>query len=259
MTETARTLGAKEVRDVIHSHIAARLEGGPNRKEEDIELGRTVGLKVEMISDLWDEAETQVQANIELQVLRSTEAEPLTVLPAKEAEAQNERVDAIRPAASKPKRRSLPPDPSEEIAKSKTDLSFLPAIQPKVEKTEATPLEPAVAEPSKALVPVARFGNETPRIPDTVPATLAQSSPYDTAKEYVRRHCFREGVLATYFWQNEFWEWNGRHYETVEPQIIRDRVYAFLDGSRKFGGDELTRFKPTPKIVNDVLDALKAG
>ena len=39
-----------------------------------------------------------------------------------------------------------------------------------------------------------------------------------------------------------------------------DRVYALLDGSRKFaGGDELTRFKPNPKLVNDVLDALKAG
>ena len=125
--------------------------------------------------------------------------------------------------------------------------------QPKAAKDEK-------AEPSKALVPVARFGNETPRIPETAPATLAQSSPYDTAREYVRRHCFHEGVLATYFWQNEFWEWNSRYYATVEPQIIRDRVYAFLDGSRKFaGGDELTRFKPNPKLVNDVLDALKAG
>ena len=109
-------------------------------------------------------------------------------------------------------------------------------------------------------MPVARFGNETPRTPNTIPATLAQSSPYDTAKEYVRRHCFHEGDLTTYFWQNEYWEWNGRHYTTVEPEIIRDRVYAFLDGSRKFvGGDELTRFKPTSKLVNDVLDALKAG
>ena len=97
-------------------------------------------------------------------------------------------------------------------------------------------------------------------VPETAPATLAQSSPYDTAREYVRPYCFHEGVLATYFWQNEFWEWNSRYYATVEPQIIRDRVYAFLDGSRKFaGGDELTRFKPNPKLVNDVLDALKAG
>ena len=146
----------------------------------------------------------------------------------------------------------------EKAAKSEADLSFLPIIQPEVENAEVTPLE--AAEPSKALAPVARFGNETPRTPNTIPATLAQSSPYDTAKEYVRRHCFHEGDLTTYFWQNEYWEWNGRHYTTVEPEIIRDRVYAFLDGSRKFvGGDELTRFKPTSKLVNDVLDALKAG
>jgi putative DNA primase/helicase len=63
-----------------------------------------------------------------------------------------------------------------------------------------------------------------------------------------------------YFWQNEFWEWNGRYYATIEPEIIRDRVYAFLDASWKFsGGAELTRFKPNPKLVSDVLDALKAG
>jgi putative DNA primase/helicase len=207
---------------------------------------------------------------------------PLTVLP-----AQNEE----RPAAStmkaaevadvdsaegweREKRRSWggeeeerPSVSSEELVtkvleKKKAEGSlFLNTVQPEVENVEVTP--EAAPEPipaGKALVPVARFGNETPRTPDTVPATLAQSSPYDTAKEYVRRQCFREGALATYFWQNEFWEWNGRHYATIEPQIIRDRVYAFLDGSRKFvGGDELTRFRPTPKLVNDVLDALKAG
>ena len=64
MNETARSLNAEEVRDVIHSHIAARLDGGPNRKAEDIELGRAVGLKGEMISALWDDAETELQSNI---------------------------------------------------------------------------------------------------------------------------------------------------------------------------------------------------
>ena len=40
MTETARALNAGEVTELIGDHIAAFLDGGPNRKAEDIELGR---------------------------------------------------------------------------------------------------------------------------------------------------------------------------------------------------------------------------
>ena len=36
-------------------------------------------------------------------------------------------------------------------------------------------------------------------------------------------------------WQNQFWEWNGNYYETVEDIIMRDRVYAFLDESKNVG------------------------
>ena len=199
-----------------------------------------------MISDLWEDAEKQVQAS--MQVLRSTtQAEASFFVTSTQPRVEEEK--KLANSAESWKRRGWG---EEQVQDAK---------RPTASKEEA-PLEPAEAEaePSKALVPVARFGNETPRTPNTIPATLAQSSPYDTAKEYVRRHCFHEGDLTTYFWQNEYWEWNGRHYTTVEPEIIRDRVYAFLDGSRKFvGGDELTRFKPTSKLVNDVLDALKAG
>ena len=59
MNETARALSAEEVIELIDSHIAASPDGGPNRKEEDIELGRTVDLNIEMISALWDEAESK--------------------------------------------------------------------------------------------------------------------------------------------------------------------------------------------------------
>jgi hypothetical protein len=60
MTETARALNADETVELIHSHIAAYLDDGPNRKVEDIELGQRAGLKSEMISALWDDAEKQV-------------------------------------------------------------------------------------------------------------------------------------------------------------------------------------------------------
>jgi hypothetical protein len=61
MTETARALNAEEVIELIRCHIATCLDGGPNRKAEDIELARQAGLKTEMVSALWDDAENQVR------------------------------------------------------------------------------------------------------------------------------------------------------------------------------------------------------
>lgn len=126
MNEAVRALGTEEVTELIGNHIAAFLDGGPNRKAEDIELGREAGLDFEILA-LWDEAERQVQVSlkpIEVVVLPPQgKVEPLTALPAQEAE--NEALE--RPAASKPNRRSLPPD---EVAKSKADLFISPSIQP---------------------------------------------------------------------------------------------------------------------------------
>ena len=52
MTETARALNAGEVTELIGDHIAAFLDGGPNRKAEDIELGREASLETEISSPL---------------------------------------------------------------------------------------------------------------------------------------------------------------------------------------------------------------
>jgi hypothetical protein len=227
---------------------AYRERGGPDLEEEHLALAQTPEER-EAIRAAWiDARERRVIADV-------AEAERKAAARAAEREAKAAELvtaaDADNSTQGWGKRRSWGEGP----ATSKKDEGFFkkPDVQP---KAVITP-EP---QPSKTLVPAARFGNEQPRAPDTVPATLAQSSPYDTAKEYVRRHCFREGVLATYFWQDQFWKWNGRYYEAVEPQIIHTVTDAFLDGSQKFvGGGDLTRFKPTPKLVNDVLDALKAG
>lgn len=53
MNEAVRALSAEEAVELIGTHIEAFADGGPNRKAEDIELGRKAGLKGEMISDLW--------------------------------------------------------------------------------------------------------------------------------------------------------------------------------------------------------------
>ena len=153
MTETARALSAKEAVELIGDHIAAFLNGGPDREAEDVELGQAVGLKIEAISARWADAEKQVQASIELQVLRTTtqaergKAEPLTVLP-----AQNETVANVNVAgvdSAKVWRRPLPPEPAEERLallgrlkpkEAKEPLFISPTAQP--EGDEAQTLQP---------------------------------------------------------------------------------------------------------------------
>ena len=57
MNQAARALSATETSELIGDDLRAFADGGPNRGTEDIELGRTAGLDVEMISARWDEAE----------------------------------------------------------------------------------------------------------------------------------------------------------------------------------------------------------
>src|SRR6476469_9757374 len=115
MNKTVKALSVEQVTQQISDHIAAYLDGGPNRKAEDVELAEAVGLKVERISARWDDAEDYLlltpprpeplKAAEELATLTALKSAdgPLTVLPAKD---------------EKPKRRSLAPDPSEEAAKA---------------------------------------------------------------------------------------------------------------------------------------------
>ena len=64
MNEAVRALSAKETIELIGTDLAAFADGGPNRRKEDIELGRTAGLDIEMISARWDEAERVVQVSL---------------------------------------------------------------------------------------------------------------------------------------------------------------------------------------------------
>jgi hypothetical protein len=56
MTETAKALSTQEVSNLIGSHIAAYLDGGPDREKEDVELAQGAGLKVERTIARWADA-----------------------------------------------------------------------------------------------------------------------------------------------------------------------------------------------------------
>ena len=91
------------------------------------------------------------------------------------------------------------------------------------------------------------------------PPRLSASAPYDTAKEFAERECKRDGKIVVWFWQGEFWRWNGKHYAPERDEEMRGKVYRFLDGALRWVGDQAVRFQPNPRHVNEVLDALKTG
>jgi len=96
--------------------------------------------------------------------------------------------------------------------------------------------------------------------PAELSPVLSSSAPYDTAKEFIRRQCSLEGAPIVWFWQGQFWRWNGTHYAPEPDEVMRGLVYGFLDGARKWTGQNQTvRFQPTPRHVNEVLDCLKTG
>jgi hypothetical protein len=133
MNETVKSLSTQEVTQQIRDHITAYLDGGPNRKAEDVELAKAVGLKVERVSALWDQAESEVVlvSLPPIEVVPTQQPEPLTALPAKEEE---------QPSASKPWRRPLPPE-------KKADLFISPSIQPSVEQEPKPQPEAARSQP----------------------------------------------------------------------------------------------------------------
>jgi hypothetical protein len=124
---------------------------------------------------------------------------------------------------------------------------------------EAEP-EPEIDEPEREVEPApeAMFRQERAKSDDDVPI-LSKAAPFDSAKEFARRHCFQQGFLATYFWREDFWQWNGCHYERMPATRINDQVYAFLDRARTGREDETVRFRPKPQDAEAVIKCLKAG
>jgi hypothetical protein len=119
--------------------IAKALDEGDFAKEaECYRLVRRFGLDLETISAAWNEKRARLAADRarltdlsarlakfkpKIDALKAAEEpETLTALP---AQNNTKTLDEERPAASKPKRRSLAPDPSEAVAKSEADLSFI--------------------------------------------------------------------------------------------------------------------------------------
>jgi putative DNA primase/helicase len=104
----------------------------------------------------------------------------------------------------------------------------------------------------------AAFSTETAKSDDE-PLFLSKGTPYDSAKEFVRRYCFKDGVLTVYYWHGEFWNWNERCYEKTSIEKLNASIWEFLDNARSGSTADSSRFKPRPADAEAVIKCLKAG
>ena len=104
----------------------------------------------------------------------------------------------------------------------------------------------------------ASFRDEKPNDTEQ-PPILSNSSPYDSAKEFARRYCFKEGVLSVCWYQGEFWEWNGRCYRKMGADTISRLVWDFLDEAKSRHGNDTKKLLFKPNDVENVIKGLKAG
>jgi putative DNA primase/helicase len=86
---------------------------------------------------------------------------------------------------------------------------------------------------------------------------LSRTQAMENAKSFTRDKLSLNGVLATYHYQDKFWQWNQRFYERAPEQRIINLVCHYLDGAmvRTEGGTE--RFRPAPKHVDALMKFLK--
>jgi putative DNA primase/helicase len=94
---------------------------------------------------------------------------------------------------------------------------------------------------------------------DPEPALLSYSAPFDNARAFARRFCWRANALALFAWGDKFWEMNGGAYQPVPGDGLHALIWRFLDASHKTAANQRVRFIPKPLHVNDLFTALKAG
>jgi putative DNA primase/helicase len=158
-------------------------------------------------------------------------------------------------------RRWLGPPPKLKVIGAGNDrgegqiIALKPQEQVKPKPESKSKPEPESEQPGGTG---ASFATEIEKDDDTE-AMLSKASPYDSAKEFVRRHCFKDRVLAVYWWNGSFWQWNGRCYEKMSADKVTADVWAFLDDARTRTGNDTSRFRPKPADAEGVVKALKAG
>lgn len=84
--------------------------------------------------------------------------------------------------------------------------------------------------------------------------------PLATAAKFYEMRYLPDGERGLHYYRGEFYEWQGTHYQSRDPDALRHALYAFLVDClviNKEGQPE--PFNPRAGKVSEILDALKAG
>src|SRR5262249_46321162 len=124
-------------------------------------------------------------------------------------------------------------------------------------ESEPEPVDPLFCDGLQSSIAEDQYAEPAAVAPKRVGAALlSNATPLETAKAFAWRYCRQQDFLACYHWQGEFWEWNGKHYEVVGDDIMRDRMVQFLGQSKKLEAGK-PNFNPRTQNVTEALDMLK--
>lgn len=89
-----------------------------------------------------------------------------------------------------------------------------------------------------------------------IPRSLDVKAPLEVARAFLVDQYGVGSTRHLHFWRGDFFAWRGSHYEVAPSELIRSRLYAYLSLQRDINGQAI---KPTRRLVDDVLDALRAA
>jgi len=99
-----------------------------------------------------------------------------------------------------------------------------------------------------------------PAVPRAGLLVLNPKAPFDVAISFKENCCRVGGVQVMWRWSGKWWRWNGAFYEVEGDEVVRGRMYEFLQGAKKNGPDgQSVWFQPNMRGVTEVLDGLEHG
>jgi len=90
---------------------------------------------------------------------------------------------------------------------------------------------------------------------------LVKAAPMDNAKRFARDKLWLwsgdNGILGTYHFKGQWYEWNNSYYEVAPANRIEGMIYHYLDAAKERGGDDSTRFRPKPDDATKLFRCLE--
>ena len=234
--------------------------GGPDTEAEDVRAGEKFGVG-ELIKAAWADAK-EMEKSWEEQAAKPKpeEPKPSSFSPGDgvvEVPRQESKIEIVKPKADTGsfKGRFLRILAQEKKVTEIGDAGgIVVALKPRQQEKPEEELEEEPREAGER----AQFANEQRIEVDNEPL-LSKATPYDSAREFVRRYWIKDGVLTLYWWDGKWWAWSGVCYKEIGANTIEKKVWAFLHGARTGEGKDSTRFRPKPNDVEGMIKALKAG